>query len=92
MRELSAETLSDSDGSDDLAYQNTYNAVLDAVPNYHCGELLDACLTDRELGRLALTCHFALDCLCDNWNMFVEVDGDLNDGVVTRTDVPAVQQ
>ena len=41
--------LSDSDGSEDLANQNTSNAVLDAVSNYHNGELLGACLTDKEL-------------------------------------------
>ena len=38
MRDVSAETLSDSDGSEDLAYQNTYNAVWDAVSKYHYGE------------------------------------------------------
>ena len=92
MCDVSAETLSDSDGSEDLAYQNTYNAVLDAVSNYHYGELLEACLTDRELGRLALTCHFALDCLSDIWNVCVEGDGDVNDGVVTGTDVSVAQQ
>ena len=72
--------LSDSDGSDDLANLNTSNAILDAVSNYHYGELLRECLSDIELGRLALTCHFALDCLCDFWGMTVEVDGYLSDG------------
>ena len=60
--------LSDSDGSEDLANQNTSNAIFDAVSNYH-GELLGECLSDKELGRLALTCHFAPDCLCDLWGM-----------------------
>ena len=83
MCEFSAEALSDSDGSEDLANPNTYNAVLDAVSNNHHGELLGA--------RPALTCHFTLDCLCDLWGMFVEVDGDLNGGVITGTDVPVVQ-
>ena len=91
MCEFSAVALSDSDGSEDFANQNTSNAVLDAVPNYHYDELLGACLTDGELGRLALTCHFALDCLCDLWGMSVEVDGDLSDGVNAGTDVPVVQ-
>ena len=91
MCESSAVALSNSDGSEDLANQNTSNPVLDAVSNYHYGELLGACLTDGELGRLALTCHFALDCLCDSWGMFVEVDGDLSDGVITGTDVPVAQ-
>ena len=91
MCEFSAVVLSDSDGSEDLANQNTSNAVLGAVSNYHYGELLGSFLTDKELGRLALTCYFALDCLCDLWSMFVEVDGDLGDGVIAGTDVPVVQ-
>ena len=73
MCEFSAVALSDSDGSEDLASQNTSNAVLDAVSNYHYGELLGAC------------------CLCDLWGKFVEVDGDLSDGVIAGTDVPVVQ-
>ena len=80
MCEFPAVVLSDSDGSEDLANQNTSNAVLDAVSNYHYGELLGECLSDKELGRLALTCHFALDCLCDLWGMTVEVDGYMSDG------------
>ena len=73
------------------ANQNTPSVALDAVSNYHYGELLGACLPDGELGRLALTCHFALDCLCELWSMFVEVDGNLSDGVITGSDVPVVQ-
>ena len=91
MCEFSAVTLSDSDGSEDFANQNTSNAVLDAVSNYRHGELLGACLTDGELARLALTCLFALDCLCDSWGIFVEVDGGLRDGVITGANVPVVQ-
>ena len=64
MCEFSAVALSDSDGSEHLADQNTSNGV---------------------------TCHFALDCLCDLWGMLVEVDGDLSDGVIAGTDVPAMQ-
>ena len=81
MCEFSAETLSDSDGDEDLAHQNMYNAVLDAMSNYHYGELLESCLTDSELGRLSLTC--TLHCIacvtigtcslrvmvtCERWN------------------------
>ena len=80
MCEFTAVVLSDSDGSQDLAALNTSNAILDAVSNFRYGELLGECLSDIELGRLALTCHFALDCLCDLWGMTVEVDGYLSDG------------
>ena len=49
MGEFSAVPLSDSDGSEDLANQNTSNAVLDTVSNYHYGELLGECLSDKKL-------------------------------------------
>ena len=80
MCEFPAVVLSDSDGSEDLANQNTSNAILDAVCNYYFCERLGECLSDKELGRLALTCHFALDCLWDFWGTTVEVDGYLSDG------------
>ena len=44
--------LSESDGSEDLANLNTSNAILDAVSNYHYGELLGECLSDNELGTI----------------------------------------
>ena len=72
--------LSDSDGCEDPAVRNTSNAVLDAVSNFRCGQLLGKCLSDVELGRLALTCHFALDCLGDLWGTTVEGDGYLSEG------------
>ena len=31
--------------------------------------MLEVCLTEEELGRVGLCCHFALDYLCDDWNM-----------------------
>ena len=43
-----AETLSDSDGDEDLAYQKVYNVLLDAVSNYHYGESVESCLTDED--------------------------------------------
>ena len=71
----------DSDGVRILRPLNASNVVLDAVSNFRYGELLGECLSDIELGRLALICHFALDCLCDLWRMTVEVDGYLSDGM-----------
>ncbi len=53
--------LLDSVGSEDPAVLNTSNAVLDAVSNFRYGELLGSVY--RMLGRLALTCRFALDYL-----------------------------
>ena len=90
MCEFPAVVLSDSDGSEDLANQNTSNAILDAVCNYYYGERLGECLSDKELGRLALTCHFALDCLWDFWGTPVEVDGYSSDGY-GRDDEPVME-
>ena len=30
----------------------------------------EPCLREDEEGRVGLSCHLALDCLCDHWNMF----------------------
>ena len=86
MCEFPAVVLSDSYESEDPAVSNTSNAVLDAVSNFRYGELLGECLSDTELGRLALTCHFALDCLGDLWGTTVEGDGYVSEGYA-REDV-----
>ena len=65
MCELFAESLSDSD--DDISHQNLSNALLRIVTSYCIGNTMESCLTEEELGRLSLSCHFAADCLCDNW-------------------------
>ena len=64
MCELFAESLSDSD--EDISHQHLFNALLRIVTSYHIGNPLESCLTDEELGRVSLSCHFAVDCLCDN--------------------------
>ena len=88
MCEFPAAVLSDSEESEDLAAQNTSNNLLDAVSNFHYGERLGECLSDIELGRLGLTCHFALDCLCDFWGTSIVDGGYLSDGY-GRNDEPA---
>ena len=70
MCELLAEPFSDSD--DDISHQNLFNAFLHIVTSYQTGTTLELLLTDSELARIGLGCHFALDCLCDNWYMFSE--------------------
>ena len=75
MCEFPAVVLSDGDESEDPVADNTSNAVLETVINFHSGELLGECLLDTELGRLALTCHFALDCLGDLRGTTVKGDG-----------------
>ena len=61
MCELSAETPSHSDEDEDPVYQNMNNALLDALSNYLSGGLAMSYLTDEELARVSLSCHFALD-------------------------------
>ena len=49
MCEFTAEVLSDSGESEDLAAQNTSNNLLDAVSNFHYGERLGECLSDIDV-------------------------------------------
>ena len=49
---FSAETPSDSDGDEDPAYQNMNNALVDALSNYHFGDLVVSCLTHKELAQV----------------------------------------
>ena len=49
---------------------NIHMAFLVVVTSFQMGAMLEVHLTDAELGRVGLCCHFALDCLCDIWNMF----------------------
>ena len=74
MCELTSESLSDTD--EEVSYQNMFNVLLNIVTNYQKGATVESCMTDEELGRVGLSCHFAADCLCDNCNMFSELGDD----------------
>ena len=67
IRELPAESVSDSE---DEEAPNIFNALPCVFTNFHLGGRPEAMLTEEELGRVGLCCHFALDCLCETWNMF----------------------
>ena len=67
MCELFAESLSATE--EDISHQNLSNAFRRIAMSYHIGNTLELCLTEEELGRVGLSCHFAVDCLCDNWYM-----------------------
>ena len=67
MCELFAESFSDFD--EDISHHNLSNALMRITTSYHIGNTLEACLTEEELGRLSLSFHFSLDCLCENWYM-----------------------
>ena len=50
--------------------ENLGNVPLDIVTKIQLGARIDVRLTQDELGRVGLSCHYALDCLCDNWKLF----------------------
>ena len=65
------EVTSESDTDEEVSRQNMFNAFLHIITSYHTGAAMEeSLLTDAELARIGLGCHFALDGLCDNWNMF----------------------
>ena len=61
MCELHAETPSESD--EEEFRRNIQDVFLVLVTSFQIGAALEACLTEEELGRVVLCCHFALDCL-----------------------------
>ena len=65
MYKLVAESLSDTD--EEASHQNMFNAFLNIVTSYPIGGMLELLLTDEELARIGLGCHFAADCLGDHW-------------------------
>ena len=68
MCELVADSSSDSD--EDISRQNMFNAFLNIVTSYPIGGMLELLLTDEELARIGLGCHFAVDCLGDHiWEL-----------------------
>ena len=44
---------------------NIWNSLLAALVHNGVGSALQRCLSDEELGKVALTCHFACDSLCE---------------------------
>ena len=41
-----------------------WNALLAALVHYRVGEVLQPLLTEADMGKVALSCHFACDALC----------------------------
>ena len=66
------ELTSESDTDEELSHQNMFNAFLHIVTSCHAGAAMELLLTDAELAPIGLGCHFALDCLCDNWHALFE--------------------
>ena len=68
MCQFHAETPSESD--EEEPHRNLQNVFLFLITSFQTGAVLEACLTEEEEGRVGQSCHFALDCLCDDWKMF----------------------
>ena len=45
------------------------NSFWVVVTSFQMGAMLEVHLTGAEWGQVGLCCHFALDCLCDNWDI-----------------------
>ena len=50
--------------SSDEQDHNMWNDALNFITDYHTGLCIQLCFGDEELGRAAISCHFAVDCLC----------------------------
>ena len=58
--------LSSAPGSDDeAAPHSVWNPLLSAIVHFRVGEALQPSLSSEEMGKVALTCHFACDSLCE---------------------------
>ena len=64
MCKFPAATSSDTD--EEEFHQHIFNVFLHIVTSYRLCERLEEYLTGEEIGRVGLSCHFALDCLCDS--------------------------
>ena len=63
-------TLFDEGGSSSCSAEtedslNIWNSLLAALVHHGVGSAFQRCLADKELGKVALTCHFACDSLCE---------------------------
>ena len=43
---------------------NMWNVGLNLITELSTGLHIQSCLRDEELGRVAISCHFAVDCQC----------------------------
>ena len=57
-------TLSSSK-SNEYHEHNIWNPMLELLCHIHISISMEALLCDEDMGRIALSCHFALDVLCD---------------------------
>ena len=60
-----SESTSDTSDPDELDEHNMWHPMLELFCHADIGKLVEALADDMVLGIVALTCHFALDILCD---------------------------
>ena len=51
--------------NDEAAPHSVWNPLLSAIVHFRVGEALQPSLSSEEMGKVALTCHFACDSLCE---------------------------
>ena len=57
-------TLSSSEPNEHHEH-NIWNPVLERLCHAHFGVIMEAPFDEEDMGRIALSCHFALDLPCD---------------------------
>ena len=62
--EASTSTFSSEESGENFEH-NVWNSMLCALCHFEIGKIMETFLEDVSLGRCALTCHFALDFLCE---------------------------
>ena len=55
-----------SSNPDEFVEHNIWNPILGLICHAHIGVSMEALFDEEDLGRIALSCNFALDVLCDN--------------------------
>ena len=62
--ETTASTFS-SEESFEYFEHNVWNPMLSALCHFEIGTIMEAFLEEASIGRIALSCHFSLDVLCE---------------------------
>ena len=69
-------TLSSSE-SNEYHEHNMWNPILELLCHAHIGVCMEAYLDEVDMGRIALSCHFTLDVLCDKTSSLLLVNGQV---------------
>ena len=70
-------TLSSSESNEYLEY-NSWNPMMELLCHAHIGVFMEAYLDEVDMGRIALSCHFSLNVLCDKTSSLPLVNGQVS--------------